>query len=137
MTIPGPFDFVKALSTTKDDLIRGHADPEAAEKAYNAFLTNRAMSYHNDAVLYANEMNCAPHLDPIMQHDFYLHGLRSKKRFSEWPKPNRGDALNAVMRFFGYGRSKAVEAMLILTDDEVESIVRAIEATEEPKEKKK
>ena len=43
-----PFDFVSAVSYTKQDIM-----PDTlAEKAYNPFITNKALSYHQDSVLF-------------------------------------------------------------------------------------
>lgn len=54
MTEVSPFIFVDAINHTKKDLIREGA---ANEADYNAFLTNRALSYFNETIWEAQDMN--------------------------------------------------------------------------------
>ncbi len=61
-----PFEYVNAINTTKKDIMID----ELAEKAYNPFIINRSLSYFNDTVLMANEMNINHHLDNRLQFDF-------------------------------------------------------------------
>jgi hypothetical protein len=64
-----PFDFVSAVSYTKEDIM-----PDSiAEKAYNPYLTNKSLSYHQDSVLFANEMNSRYHLDHRLQFQFLIN----------------------------------------------------------------
>ena len=48
-----PFEYVKAVNHSKQDIMVD----DIAEKAYSAFLVNRALSYHMDTILLANEIN--------------------------------------------------------------------------------
>ena len=57
------------------------------EKDYNAYVVNRAISFHYDCVLQANEMNRYPGLPGIMQYQFLLNSIRGYKRpFRKWEK---------------------------------------------------
>jgi hypothetical protein len=61
-----PFDYVNSIMKSRQsNMMRGHG--EAEEKAYVPFLTNRSLSYHQDCILYANEMNMRGHLDKLHQ----------------------------------------------------------------------
>ena len=40
------------------------------EKAYAPFLVNRSLSYYQDTVMFANEMNRHAQLDNRLQYDF-------------------------------------------------------------------
>jgi hypothetical protein len=77
------FDFLNAINTSKKDLIVD----DITEKAYNPFMVNRGLSYFNDTVLFANEMNIHHHLDKKLQNSFYINTIRKRKRFSKWFKP--------------------------------------------------
>ena len=117
-----PFDFTNAVSSTKKDLMRGTANDKIAEKSYSPFLTNRALSYHNDTVFFANEMNTRHHLDNLLQFDFLLNIVRPKKRYAKWSKKdNDGDVL-VVKEFFGYSQTKAQQALTILTPEQLTAI---------------
>jgi len=117
-----PFDFTNSINQSKTDLMRGTANDKIAEKSYSPFLTNRALSYHNDTVFFANEMNTRHHLDNLLQYDFLLNIVRPKKRFAKWSKKdNDGDVL-IVKEYFGYNDTKARQALSILTPEQLTQI---------------
>ena len=110
-----PFDFVSAVSYTKQDVM-----PDSiAEKAYNPFLTNKALSYHQDAVLFANEMNSRYHLDHRLQFQFLINTLRQRKRFSKWEKSIELKDLDVVKEYYGVSSKKAEEYLSLLDDDSI------------------
>ena len=45
-----PFDYVNSVSSSKKDMMRDTENDELAEKDYNPFIVNRALSYHQDCV---------------------------------------------------------------------------------------
>ena len=73
-----PFDYLKAINETKKDIMVD----DVSEKEYNAFIINRGLSFFNDTVIYANEMNKYHHLDNRLQFDFFINIIRKKKRFT-------------------------------------------------------
>jgi len=122
MSKVNPFDFTSSVSHTKKDLMRGTANDKIAEKSYSPFLTNRALSYHNDTVFYANEMNTRHYLDKLLQYDYLLNIIRPKKRYAKWSKKdNDGDVL-IVKEYYGYNDTKARQALSILTDEQLTTI---------------
>lgn len=120
--IKGPFDFVDAVSSSKKRLIVD----DATEKQYNPFIVNRALSYHRDAVFYANEMNRYSGLPNLLQFDFLLSTLRQAKRYSKWYKPTQDLDVQAVQAYLGLNRKKAEEAVRALTRDQLEEIKRKV-----------
>ena len=116
------FDVVAALSFTKKDPLRGTPNDELARKDYKPFLINRTFSYHPDAIFNANEMNMHPDLDLELQNDFYINILSKRKRYAKWIKPETSENLEMVMEYFGYGRTKALEALTVLTVDDITMI---------------
>jgi hypothetical protein len=97
-------------------------DPEA-ERVYTPFLVNRALSYHQDSLYYANQLNQLHHLDKRPQIDFYLNTIRSHRRdWVKWVKPLKEEDLQAVKMYFGYSTAKAIEAMKLLTDEQITTI---------------
>jgi hypothetical protein len=90
------------------------------EKDYKSFVINRALSYHIDCILYANEMNLHPHLPPVVQYQYFLNSIRPMKRkFQPWQKQEVVKNLECVKEYFGYSNEKAKEALRILTDDQI------------------
>ena len=115
------FDFVNAINANKD-IISESDSPELAEKQYTPFLTNKALSYHNDTLMLANEMNMRPLIDNKLQFAFYLNTIRPRKRFSKWFKPDKVEAIELVKEYYGYNNDRAAEAVSILSEDEINSI---------------
>lgn len=81
-----PFDYVKEILQGKKQLIVD----ELTEKEYVPFIVNRSLSYHQDCVFFANEVNRRHHLDKKLQNDFLLNTVRSQKRpFAKWIKSEK------------------------------------------------
>ena len=112
-------DWLNSINHTKVNLMDD--DAECISK-YPAYVINRCLSGHMDAVLYANEMNVNCHLDSKMQYDFYINSLRSKKRFSPWLKKDSLKDLELVKQYYGYSNEKAKTALGLLTKEQLEFI---------------
>jgi hypothetical protein len=92
-------------------------------KDYKAFMVNRALSYHMDCILYANEMNMHPGIDPDMQYQYLLNTIRSvKRKYQPWQKSEVLKDLECVKIYFGYSNEKAKDALRILTEDQIAEI---------------
>lgn len=97
-------------------------------KDYVPFLINRALSFHQDCVLYANEMNLRPFIDKDQQFQFLLNTIRPMKRkFQPWQKASAEKDLDCVKEFYGYSNQKAREALRILNDEQLAEIRRKID----------
>ena len=108
--------------------MRGSANDELSEKLYKPFLTNRSLSYFQDCVLYANEMNMRPHLENKLQYEYFLNSLRKRKRKgSKWGKDKPDATVEMIMEYFGYGRAKAEQALRVLTDEQLAMIEVALD----------
>jgi len=111
-------DFLPDLTQHKVNLLR--QDPEA-EKDFQAFIINRAMSMHLDCVLYANEVNRRPTMTKQMVYDYYIHSIRKGKRYG-WAKKTNVADVKLIMDYYGYNESKALEALRILKPEEIETL---------------
>ena len=126
-----PFDFLNAITDTKVNLFDGEralmeaAQPDSVSKAYVPFMVNRGLSYHQDCVLVANEMNRAANLPPKMQFDFLKGIIRKRRRFAKWAKKAPDDRyIEAIKKLYGYSSAKAHEVFPIFTDKQLEEILR-------------
>jgi len=113
-----PFDFVNAIQFSKESLIVD----DWSERQYNPFIINKSLSFGPDTVIAANEMNSRPHLDKRLQFDFLINTIRPRKRFNKWLKAEKIDALDAVKLYFNYNTEKAVQALKILTPEQLNTI---------------
>lgn len=92
------FAYLDALSHSKN---RAVLDEPQFAKEYVPFVINRALSYHQDAVLAANVMNERPWLDAALQFQFLLNTLAARKRFSKWLKNTVPNDVRIVAEYYG------------------------------------
>ena len=105
-----------------------HKNPVLEDsKDYNAFVVNRAISFHYDCVLQANEMNQYPSLPANMQYQFLLNSIRGYKRpFRKWEKRETIENLDAVKEYYNYSNEKAKEAFVLLNATQLEEIKKEL-----------
>lgn len=97
------------------------------EKDYNPFMVNKSISYHDDGLFYAAEMNRYPDLPRRSQYDFYFHALKAKRRpFVKWAKPISLEDVDLVKQYFGYNDAKARDSLNILSKDQLVMIRKAL-----------
>ena len=89
---------------------------------YNAFVINRALSYHLDCLPYVAEISSLSHLDKDMQYFYLLNSIRPIKKYAKWQKPDIDDNLKYVKEYFNYSNQKAKDAMRILTKEQLAEI---------------
>lgn len=117
-----PFDFVKSINTSKENLIEKEPDNE---KEYNAYLINRALSYHRDTVFHANEMNRMSSLPNRLQYEFYLYSVPKGNRFAKWEKKSQNDeiVIEYIMKEYNFSRKRAEESLSLLNSDQKSFII--------------
>lgn len=113
-----PFDYVKGIN---------QKDYQFDLSGYVPFLTNRAFAMHIDTVMLAEEMNQCHQLAPELQYDFYYYSVRKGRRFGFPKKPEEVKHLDVVCEYFGYSKQKALEALQLLTDDDIKSIIASMD----------
>lgn len=113
-------DIIPSILQTKKDVLE-------TEKDYSAYVVNKALSFHYDCVLQANEMNRYPSLPGTLQYHYLLNSIRGYKRpFRPWQKRETIDDLETVKEYFGYSNEKAKEVLVLLNADQIEEIRKAI-----------
>lgn len=117
-----PFDFVNSINFTKENIMKDDLD----EKSYNSFVINRSLSYFNDTILFANEMNRYHHIDNRLQYDFFINIIRKRKRFSKWYKPDPVNEIEIVKEYYGYSDEKARDALTLLSDSQIQELKRKV-----------
>lgn len=121
------FDYVNAINMSKKDMMTGTENDELAEKGYVPFVTNRALSYFPETVMYANHMNIHHILDNKLQFHYLLNSIRPGKRFSKWAKREDGD-LQLVMDYFQYGIDKAKQVLPLLSEEQLSMIKTTLQS---------
>ena len=110
-----PFEYVNAINTSKKDIMVD----DLAEKSYSSFTINRSLSYFNDTVLAANEMNKHHHIDNKLKFHFLINIIRKRKRFSKWNKPELVSDVDVVREYYGYSNEKARQVLPLLSSDQI------------------
>lgn len=117
-----PFEFLNSINYSKKDIMVD----DITEDAYNGFMINRSLSYFNDTVLLANEMNINHHLDNRLQFSFLLNITRKKRRFSKWIKPETVDDVETIKAYYGYSNEKAKQALSLFTSKQLDILKKKV-----------
>lgn len=115
-----PFDYVNAINYNKKDIMVD----DIAEKEYNPYIINKALSFFPDTILFANEMNKYHHLDHRLQFDFFINIIRKKQRFSKWLKPSEVENLQLIKDCYGYSNEKAKSVLTLLSNEQIDELKR-------------
>jgi hypothetical protein len=116
-------EIIPSILQTKEYALLNEQD----EKSYSSFMVNRALSFHRDTALIANEMNRYPNLDNKLKYDFLLNIVRASKRpYSKWYKKAKSVDLDVIKEYYGYSDAKAYEALKILSDDQIAIIKKEL-----------
>lgn len=118
-----PFDFVNSINTTKKDLLQ---DPEVSETSYVPFVINKSLSYFPETILLANDMNKS-HIENKLQYHYLLNTVRPGKRYAKWVKREDDSDIEAVREFYGYSMDKALQALHILTPENIHYIKQKLQ----------
>ena len=112
-------EIIPSILQTKKSVLHDDID----YKTYAPYMVNKALSYHMDCVLYANEMNLHPGIDKDLQYHYLLNTIRPMKRkFQAWQRAEVDKDIECVKAFFGYNNQKAKEALKILTEEQIAEI---------------
>lgn len=123
-----PFDYVNTInSPKKSNLMRDSENDTLAEKGYNAWVVNKAMSYFPDTILHANLMNQYHQLDNRPQYEFLLNSLRPKKRFAKWVKDVDDEALEVVCAYYQCNRNVGRDYLSLLSHEQIDIMKQKLE----------
>ena len=112
-------DYLYSINQSKKNILDD--DPDAARK-YPAYVVNRCLSSFMDTILLSNEMNRNSHLPKRLQYDFLINSVKPRKRFSPWARKDSIEYLDIVKEYYGYNDDKALQALRILTKDQLDKI---------------
>jgi hypothetical protein len=109
-------EIIPSILQTKKNVVEN-------EKDYIPFVVNKALSFHYDCVLIANQMNFLPNTDGILQYHYLLNKVRGYKRpFQKWHKRETIEDLDAIKEYYNYSNDKAKEALTVLSNDQINDI---------------
>ena len=129
-----PFDFLNSInSASKKSLFDGcnaleeELNPDSPSKSYVTFVINRSLSYFQDTILLANEMNVNHNLAPKMQYDFLKGSVKPRKRFAKWAKSLPDEqVIDLLVKTYGYSRTRAREAVSVMSHDDLKQFTETV-----------
>tara|TARA_B100000427_G_scaffold292818_1_gene270419 strand:- start:184 stop:576 length:393 start_codon:yes stop_codon:yes gene_type:complete len=116
-------DYLYSINQSKKNILDDDID---AEKKYPAYVVNRCLSSFMDTILLSNEMNRNSHLPKRLQYDFLINSVKPRKRFSPWARKDSIEYLDIVKEYYGYNDDKALQALRILTKDDLDTIAHLL-----------
>ena len=111
----GPFDYLNSINFSKKNIMVDEID----EKTYLPFMINRGLSYFQDTILFANEMNINHNIDNKLQYSFFINIIRKRKRFSKWFKPEIENDIEVIKTYYGYSTDKARQVLHLLSKEQI------------------
>jgi hypothetical protein len=115
------WDYVNSITTNKKNLMRDSENDALAEKDYNPWIINLALSMHSDTILHANQINLNYHLDNRPQYEYLLNSVRKKFR-KGWVKEAKIDNLELICEVYKCNKTKAKEYLTLLSKDQIKSL---------------
>jgi hypothetical protein len=128
-----PFDFINSINSgaigknlmedCTADTSESLTDQGRADRQYVPFIVNRGLSYFQDTVLFANEMNIHSGLPAKMQYDFLKLAIRPRKRFSKWGKrQDDGEHISYIMKEYQYSSEAARSVLHLFSQQQLETL---------------
>jgi hypothetical protein len=109
-------EIIPSILQTKKNVLEDETD-------YVPFVVNKALSFHFDCIMYANQMNMLPNLPRNLQYQYLINTVRGYKRpYRKWQKREEIENLGAVKEYYNYSNDKAKEALKVLSDADINEI---------------
>ena len=113
------WDIVNSINLTKKDL---YESGDMTDKEYLPFIVNKSLSYFNDTLFHANEINVRFHLPKQMQYDYLRLQIRPRKRFSKWLKKTEDKDIEHIMAYYNISNKRAIEYKSLLNKTQLQKI---------------
>ena len=120
-------DYLKAINYSKKSMDSLSEDYDTVVKKYAPFVVNRCLSYFPDTIIQSNNMNLNSHLDKRMHFDYLSSSIRRRNRFSKWHRKEENENLVIVKEYFGYSNRKAIEALSILSEKDLDGMKKEMD----------
>lgn len=126
------WSYENSINTGKEQL-----SLENQEFKYEQWRTNSVLSIRLDTIFHVNIMNLNHHISDKMHYDFLYNGVRKTKRFgkkkteadkiAEREYKEQQTKLALIKEYYKYNQAKALTALSILTEEQLEKIKIIIE----------
>ena len=115
-----PFDYVNSILLDKKIKMRGTENDQLMEAGFNPWLTNNALSYHEDTILIANIVNQYHQLPKRAQYELLMATVRPKRRqFKKWAKTVEDSDLALICEVYNCNKQVGQQYLSILSPEQV------------------
>jgi hypothetical protein len=112
------FDFLNDINSSKKNILTSDN-----EVKYIPYVVDKGLSLFIDTLFYANQMNMCQGFDKKLHYEYLLNSIRSKKRFSKWPKKKEIDEnTKFISKIYNVNYQKASMIIKRLTEDQLNII---------------
>ena len=118
------FDYLNAITYNKKDII---GDDPVAERFYEPYYANKALSQNLDCIFYVNEMNFRPYTDKKLQFDYLINNIRKRFRKAEKWLTFESSDIDCIKEYYNYSDEKARRVLNIFPAGELAMIREIIE----------
>lgn len=117
-------DVMNSLYRSKEDLATEMEGMRELVDMPAMWVVNRMVSLFPDCVMDVNEINVLQGIDDLMQYDFLRFRLEKRtKTFTPWIKPDKPpEDVELVQEYYNYSTAKAIEALELLTPEQLQII---------------
>ena len=119
------FDYLNAITYNKKDII---GDDPVAERFYEPYYANKALSQNLDCIFYVNEMNFHPSTDKKLQFDYLINNIRKRfRKVEKWLISESLTDIKCIKEYYNCSDEKARRVLNTLPADEIVVIKKIIE----------
>jgi hypothetical protein len=118
--VPKLFDWLNAINKSKEDL--RHKDPSLI--GFETYIITKGLGQSQTTIGFANFMNKLPKIPKEMVHLFYLYGVPKNRAYAKWCKNSHSKDLKPFQEATGLGRDKALEALRVLSKQQIKQILK-------------
>jgi len=114
------FYFMDSISSSKENLVTDEEDAKVYKKC--SFMVLRGLSQYADIIEIVNQVNMMG-LPPEQEYAYLLAMVPKKHRRGGWAKKSPNSIyLRAVQEYYGYNEQKAMEAIKLLSVEQLTMI---------------
>lgn len=113
-----PFDWIRAINE-KDEV--------EYDSSYDPYIVNKGLSFNNQTLFWANEMNANYWLEKETQFNFFYIGIPKSKRYSKWIKKEKSEDIELISEYFNINKMRAKEVASLMDESQISDIRIKIE----------
>jgi len=116
---PSLFDWLNNITNGKNNELERDQDL----RGFEPYIIAKGLGQGEGTLGFANLMNQLPNIPKRYQYLFYLHGIPKHKAYNKWAKSSHDKNLKPFMEVTGLTKEKALDALRVLTSEQIKAIL--------------